>query len=127
MCKNIIGIIIIILSFLFLSCNNTGNEPNLDTNTHNTSQPSAAVHSINIKVDARSQIPPNRLNDGVLETRASNRSIFPQGEATETLQEVNRMDEQADVEENLELQNQEQIERQPQSDDQTPIEGQENE
>jgi hypothetical protein len=66
--------------FLILfSCNNSGNEPNQDTNTHNTSQSSSSANTESIKVDARSKIPASRLNDGNLDTRASNRSNFPQG------------------------------------------------
>lgn len=102
MLKKALSLITLLISLTIYSCKNTGNEPNSDTNTHNTSQPSAAVHTVDVKMDARSIIPPNRLNDGILETRASNMANFP-GEITAdgtpgTEQEINRTDEQTDVE-----------------------------
>ncbi|MDQ3393607.1 MAG: hypothetical protein M3512_05775, partial [Bacteroidota bacterium] len=68
------------ISLVFLiGCSETGNEPNSDKNTHNTSQPSATSNTSNIKIDARSQIPPNRLNDGNLDSKLSKSSNVQQG------------------------------------------------
>lgn len=91
-------------SFTVLSCNETGNEPNESTNTHNTSQSSSAANTENIQVDARSKIPANRLNDGNLDTRSSNRSNIPEGYSTgETAGATttpDRWDQSVDVDEN---------------------------
>ena len=53
----------------FFSCSETGNEPESPTNTHNTSEPAAAAHDYEPKIDARSRIPASRLNDGNINTR----------------------------------------------------------
>lgn len=69
--KNIIYIVSLFLLTGFYSCGESGNEPESPTNTHNTSEPSAAAHDYEPQIDARSRMPANRLNDGNINTRAS--------------------------------------------------------
>lgn len=110
-------LLIISFSVFVLSCDETGNEPNKDTNTHNTSQSSAAASTENIPIDARSRVPANRLNDGNLNTRASNRSNLPEGYSTgETAGATNnpdRFDQSVDVEENQQEQSADTTNNQP--------------
>lgn len=98
------SLLILGIFLLVFSCNDTGNEPNDATNTHNTSQSSSAANTENIQVDARSRIPANRLNDGNLDTRSSNRGNLPEGYSTgETAGATttpDRWDQSVDVDEN---------------------------
>lgn len=98
------SLLILSFSLFVFSCNDTGNEPNEETNTHNTSESSAAASTENINVDARSKIPANRLNDGNLDTRASNRSNLPEGyttgETAGATTNPNRYEGSVDVDEN---------------------------
>ncbi len=67
--KNKIYIMSLIIGFGLVSCSESGNEPESPTNTHNTSEPSAAAHDYEPQIDARSRMPANRLNDGNINTR----------------------------------------------------------
>ncbi|CAN5383554.1 hypothetical protein BH23BAC1_BH23BAC1_05360 [soil metagenome] len=68
--KNFTYILFFMSGMAYYSCSDTGNEPESPTNTHNTSEPSAAAHDFEPRIDARSRMPASRLNDGNLDTRS---------------------------------------------------------